>query len=100
MLRNLTNMQRFQVYKKNSLNGLIHINSILAASLGEAIKMANDTKTNGGGDNYYVTGLIRNTNEDISQNFPSHIQRRIINKGNKTKFKSTFYYYKNKKNTL
>ena len=66
---------------------MIHISSLLAPTLIEAIKIANDKKNNGCGGNYYVTGLVCNIGEDISGNFPPHTQRRINNRGNKIKFK-------------
>lgn len=77
---------------------MMHISSLLAPSLIEAMRIANDKKTNGGGGNYYVTGLVLDIGEDISSNFPPHTQRRINNGGNKIKFKGTLYQYANEKN--
>jgi hypothetical protein len=74
---------------------MIHVSSLLASSRIEATLIANDKKTNGGGDNYYITGLVHNIGEDIRTNLPNHIQRRINNKGNKIKYKGKLYKYNN-----
>lgn len=86
-------MKRFQVYKKKQNGGLMHITSIIANSLQEAIEIANEKKTSAGGRCYYVAGIIKNTGEDISRNFPCHISRRIENKGKRTKFNGSLYKY-------
>ena len=91
-------MQRYQVYKKINNNRMMHISSLLATSRIEANKIANDKKTNGDGGYYYVSGLVHDIGEDISNNFPPHTQRRINNGGKKVKFKGTLYKYINEKN--
>lgn len=82
-------LQRFQVYKRR-LNGgpLIHITSMLAANRIEAIKIDSDPKNTGrvGHGDYYISGITRFIGEDISSDFPVHIQRRIENKGAKVKY--------------
>jgi hypothetical protein len=90
-------MQRYQVYKKIDNTRMMHISSLLATSRIEANKIANDKKTNGGGGDYYVTGLVQDIGEDISNNFPPHTQRRVNNGGNKVKFKGSLYKYINEK---
>ena len=90
-------MQRFQVYRKINNTRMMHISSLLASSRIEAMKIANDKKTNGGHGDYYVTGLVHDIGEGISNNFPLHTQRRINNGGNKVKFKGTLHKYINEK---
>jgi hypothetical protein len=85
-------MERYQVYKKIRNGRMMHISSLLAPSRIEAMKIIKDNKNNSGGD-YYVTGLVHDIGEDVSDNFPPHTQRRINNGGNKIKFKGTLYQY-------
>lgn len=92
-------MQRYQVYKKINNTGMMHISSLLATSRVEAIKIANDKKANGSIGDYYVTGLVHDTGEDISSNLPLHTQRRINNGCKKVKFKGTLYKYTIEKTT-
>jgi hypothetical protein len=76
-LLNSTNMQRYQVYKKINNKRMMHISSLLASSRVEAMEIINNKKTNGDCGNYYVTGLVHDVGENIANNFPPHIQRRI-----------------------
>ena len=89
-------MPRFQVYKITESGRFIHVTSLIADSLKDAIIKSNDPKLNGGDKGFYVTGIPRNTGEDISRNFPYHITRRIENNGKRVKFMGSLYSYLNK----
>jgi hypothetical protein len=84
-------MERYQVYKKRFEGGFMHITSLLAESRIGAIAFVKDGKRFGGYGNYYVTGLTLCIGEDISSNFPFHIQRRIKNRGVRVKIKGSLY---------
>lgn len=72
---------------------LSHITSIKSENLIEARKVF--IKREYSDTEYKIFGIDYITGEDISMNFPPHITRRIINKGNKSNFKGTLYKYKN-----
>ena len=93
MHRNLT--KRFNVYKKTKDGTIIHVTSLLANSLKDAYYEINKCKISKGGLAYIVTGITKNINEDISMNFPIHIQERIKNRGFKVKNNGYLYKYKN-----
>jgi len=69
---------------------LIHITSTPCESLAEALEIY---KSQWGGREFIITGITRNTLQDISKNYPVHIRYRIENKGKKVRYIGKLYSF-------
>ena len=84
-------MKRFNVYRLRANGSLWHVTCVYAGNLADAYLEWGISKERR--RDYKVSGLSWECGEDISRDFPPHIQRRIENKGKTVKFNGALYPY-------